>query len=541
MQKFITLISALAVAAGAPAQAPAFPGAEGFGRYTTGGRGGKVLHVTNLNDDKNPGSLRWAINQSGKRIIVFDVAGRIDLKEELKIGRGDLTILGQTAPGDGICLSGFNLTVAADNVIIRFIRVRPGCDTEANDGKDAMGGRFKTDIIVDHCSTGWSTDEACSFYINQNFTMQWCYVTESLRLAGHSKEAHGYGGIWGGASASFHHNLLAHHDSRNPRFGGSGQLHRRNPPLPTDAELIDMRNCVVYNWGGKVGYGAEGGSYNFVNNYYKPGPGSTLKSGEFFSMDKDAGNSGNEPNAHGIFYVNGNTYEGRGEFWDWKGMRNNTLDPTEACKSETPFDRGEVTTHSAADAFDRVLSHGGCSLVRDAIDTRISEEARLGTATYSGSIGGKAGIIDTHHDVGGWPEYKAGTPYADRDNDGMPDVWEIANGLDPDNASDATKYTVDTRGWYTNIEVYANWLVEHIMKAGNEGGESNYDEYYPSVVPVDLGQSGLEDITADSEPVKVERFDLTGRPVGPEYRGGVVISRITYADGHSETFKTINH
>ena len=305
-----------------------FPGAEGFGRYTTGGRGGKVIHVTNLNDS-GTGSLRWALNQSGKRIIVFDVGGTIELESELKVGRGDVTIMGQTAPGDGICLSGFNLTTAADNIIIRFLRVRPGDKTEASDGKDAMGGRFKKNIIVDHCSSSWSTDEACSFYVNQNFTLQWCFVTESLRESGHSKGAHGYGGIWGGESASFHHNLLAHHDSRNPRFSGSGQTYRVN--LPVESEIVDMRNCVFYNWGGKVGYGAEGGSYNIVNNYYKPGPGSTLKSGEFMAMDKDAGNSGNEPNAHGVFYIKGNYYVGKGANWDWNGIRNNTLDPVSKC------------------------------------------------------------------------------------------------------------------------------------------------------------------------------------------------------------------
>ena len=517
------------------AQAPAFPGAEGFGRYTTGGRGGKVIHVTNLNDSGS-GSLRQALNTNGKRIIVFDVGGTIELESELKIGRGDVTIMGQTAPGDGICLSGFNLTTAADNIIIRFLRVRPGDKTEASDGKDAMGGRFKKNIIIDHCSCSWSTDEACSFYVNQNFTLQWCFATESLRESGHSKGAHGYGGIWGGESASFHHNLMAHHDSRNPRFSGSGQTYRVN--LPVESEIVDMRNCVFYNWGGKVGYGAEGGSYNLVNNYYKPGPGSTLRSGEFMAMDKDAGNSGNEPNAHGVFYIKGNYYVGKGANWDWSGIRNNTLDPVSKCKSDTLFPYGEVTTHSAQQAYEQVLNYGGCSLKRDTIDRRIVKEARTGTVTYTGSKSGKKGIIDTPSDVGGWPEYQSGERLTDTDNDGMPDIWEEANGLDPQDASDATKYTIDPRGWYTNVEVYCNWLVEDIMKAGNQEAETPFEDYYPTVKGIDEG-SGITTVSSQISVVDSQCYDLSGRQVTDVYQG-VVIERTTYSDGHISTHKYMN-
>lgn len=538
MKRLFTLLQTLPLCFFAMAQqAPAFPGAEGFGRYTTGGRGGKVVHVTNL-QDSGTGSLRWALNQSGKRIIVFDVGGTIELKSELKIGRGDVTIMGQTAPGDGICLSGFNLTTAADNIIIRFIRVRPGDKTEASDGKDAMGGRFKKDIIIDHCSSSWSTDEACSFYVNQNFTLQWCFITESLRESGHSKGAHGYGGIWGGESASFHHNLLAHHDSRNPRFSGSGNNHRVN--LPVEAELVDMRNCVVYNWGGKVGYGGEGGFYNMVNNYYKPGPGTRLTSGEFQAMDKDAGNSGNEPNAHGIYYVSGNYYVGKGTNWDWKGMRNNTLDPVEKCKSDTAFAKGEVTTHSAEQAFRQVLDHGGCSFRRDIIDARIAHEAETGTTTYTGSKSGYKGIIDTPSDVGGWPEYKGGERLADADNDGMPDIWETANGLNPNDAADAQKYTIDPKGWFTNIEVYCNWLVEDIMKAGNQNALESVEEYYPKVVGVDLTPTGVEQVEATASPTRTVYYDATGRQVSAGH-GGLVIECVTQANGQTTTRKYVNH
>lgn len=537
MKQLYTLFLMLLSLQYVSAQAPAFPGAEGHGRYTTGGRGGKIIHVTNLNDS-GAGSLRQALNTSGARIIVFDVGGTIELQSELKIGRGDVTIMGQTAPGDGICLKGFNLTTAADNIIIRFIRVRPGDETEANDGKDAMGGRFKKNIIVDHCSSSWSTDEACSFYVNQNFTLQWCFVTESLRESGHSKGTHGYGGIWGGECASFHHNLMAHHDSRNPRFSGSGQNYRIN--LPVEAEIVDMRNCVFYNWGGKVGYGAEGGSYNLVNNYYKPGPGSKLLSGEFMAMDKDAGNSGNVANAHGIFYIHGNYFVGKGENWDWRGIRNNTLDPVDSCKSDTLFPYGQVTTHSAQLAYEQVLNYGGCSHRRDTIDRRIVHEARTGTALYIGSKSGKKGIIDTPSDVGEWPVYASGERLSDSDNDGMPDVWETANGLNPQNASDANQYTVDPRGWYTNIEVYCNWLVEDIMKAGNSLSEDPFEDYYPTVV-------GCSEISSDNHELKNRNnivstcyYDICGRKVASDHKG-FVIERTTFADGHVIIRKYMNY
>jgi len=464
------------------AQIPAFPGAEGYARLTTtGGRGGEVYHVTNLNDS-GEGSLRYGIGLSGKRTIIFDVSGTIELLSELKISKNDLTIAGQTAPGDGICLKNYNLTVGASNVIIRFIRCRLGVDKPDADGyidRDAMWGRDQSNIIIDHCTMSWCTDECGSFYDNTNFTMQWCLLAESLKGSLHPKGYHGYGGIWGGKGASFHHNLLAHHDSRNPRLCGS-----RYTNLP-DEQKADLRNNVFYNWGStNSGYAGEGGNYNFVNNYYKSGPGtkSSIKY-RIFQPGADDGTNNQPQGIYGTFYVSGNYMYDKGANWDWNGIdidnRNNSAMTIDKIKSAGEFDHAPVTTHPAEIAFEKVISYAGASLHRDSQDKRIMEEARNRTYTYKGSLLGGLGIIDNPNDVGGWPQLNSLPAPKDTDQDGIPDNWETANGLNPNDSSDGASLFKDGSG-YTNLEVYINSIVEPIMKTENENAEINLNEIYPS-------------------------------------------------------------
>jgi hypothetical protein len=444
-------------------EALAFPGAEGFGRYTTGGRSGRVIKVTNLNDS-GPGSLRDAINAVGPRIVVFEVSGNIILKSRLSIRNGDLTIAGQTAPGYGICLRDYEVSVDADNVIIRFLRFRLG--DVARQESDAFGGRFHQNIIVDHCSTSWSVDECTSFYGNENFTLQWCIISESLRNSVHSKGAHGYGGIWGGSNASFHHNLVAHHDSRNPRLGEeAGKAFALT-------DLVDLRNNVYYNWGNNSTYGGEAMNVNIVNCYYKPGP-ATLKKERIISIDKNK-NAGDEVfNIWGKFYINGNFVEGstRATADNWTyGVFNQfhssygTITDAEkaAMKLSAPHPISDnVITQTAQDAYQRVLNYAGASLKRDVVDVRVVSNVQNGTYSATGSAGSTNGIIDSQDDVGGWPVLNSTPAPIDTDGDGMPDDWEKANKLDSAKANAAGK---DLSTGYTNIEVYINSLVKTIME-----------------------------------------------------------------------------
>lgn len=595
-------MAAALMSAAALAQAPAFPGAEGHGRYVTGGRGGKVVHVTNLNDS-GTGSFREAV-KSGNRIIVFDVAGVIALKSDLKIG-DNITILGQTAPSPGITLRYYTVQPGSNN-IIRFLRIRRGEEKDINDGADATWQRYKTGIIFDHCSFSWSIDEVASFYDNNNFTMQWCTVAESLTNPGHSKGAHGYGGIWGGKLASFHHNFVGHLMNRGPRFNGARYGwtgYTSNKDYATykwkntvQAENVDFRNCVMYNAQGTCYGGPGGGQINIVNNYYKAGPSQGLKETTQnglkvdVSTGKERGSqdritlvtlstSSNSDKSHPEFFnmtsryfINGNTTETtKGSVTqnkDWKGISYDKGIPSQngeyyspdaknfygdnvahvtisgkSCvkiKMDAPAPTGEVTTHSAAEAFSKVLTYSGASLYRDEIDARYMEEAKTGTAKYKGSITKSPGIIDKVSDVNGYTEANFGTATRpadfDTDKDGIPDAWEIANGLDPNDAADALTYSLDSKGYYTNLEVYANSLVEDIMKQGNADAENKVDEYYPAW----KNPTGISQIITSnpSELAEVKYYSLNGTLLSAPQKG-INIRKMLFQNGKTVVDKVI--
>ena len=596
-------MAAALISAAAFAQAPAFPGAEGHGRYVTGGRGGKVIHVTNLND-KGAGSFRAAVSGNSKKIIVFDVAGVIPLASDLTIG-ANTTILGQTAPSPGITLRYYTVR-PENNCIIRFIRLRRGQEKDINDGADATWQRNKTGIIFDHCSFSWSIDEVASFYDNNNFTMQWCTIAESLTNPGHSKGAHGYGGIWGGKLASFHHNFLGHLMNRGPRFNGARYgwtEYTSNKDYDTykwkntvQAENVDFRNSVIYNAQGTCYGGPGGGQINIVNNYYKAGPSQSLKGTTQngikvdVSTGKERGNqeritlvtvstSSNSDKNHPEFYemtsryfINGNTTETtKGSVTknkDWKGVsydkgtytyndeiysadkKNLYGDAVEhktingvSCvkiKMDAPAPTGVITTHTADEAFSKVLANAGASLFRDEIDARYMEEAKTGTAQYKGSITQSPGIIDKVSDVNGYTEKTFATGSRpkgfDTDNDGIPDDWETANGLNPNDASDALTYSLDEKGYYTNLEVYANSLVEDIMKTGNADATNAVDEYYPAW----KNPTGISDypVINPGELVKVTYYSLDGTLLSTP-QTGINIRKMVFRNGKVLTDKVI--
>lgn len=520
---------------------PAFPGAEGGGKYTTGGRGGKVYFVTSLDDTSKGdastrcGTLRWCVEQKGARTIVFKVSGIIELKSRLNIKNGDLTIAGQTAPGDGICLKNNSVCIQASNVIIRYMRFRPG-DANPDFEDDAIWGRYQRNIILDHCSMSFSVDECASFYSNQDFTMQWCLLSESLRMSQHAKGNHGYGGLWGGENATFHHNLLAHHDSRNARLNGwqrSGLSYNHGN---TTEECVDYRNNVVYNWGSNSTYGGEAaGKYNMVNNYYKYGPATAVKN-RLVQIDKDAksftltdASGDSRTTNHGIYYLSGNYMYGdeavTADNWSSRGIKNNSGESLANCRSDKPFPHECIPTHTAEQAFKAVLSYAGASLARDAQDTRVCWEAEEGTYTYKGSAGGTKGIIDTPDDVGGYCIYSSTAAPKDTDTDGIPDDWELSHDLSHTNPDDAQKTAPNG---YTWLECYLADIVKEITAA----------EYADAISSALLPMIESEKTPSNATVAAREFFTPDGRQLQtPD--NGVSILRTIYSDGSMETKKVV--
>lgn len=444
------------------AQQLAFPGAEGFGKYATGGRGGKVYAVTNLNDSGS-GSFREAFNAfPGEALtIIFKVGGIIELQSQIKVNRSNITIAGQTAPGDGICLKGHSFIIngarAANlggnhgNIIIRYLRSRPGATLPS--GVYGFDLENCHNVIIDHCSFSWANEECAAMYDMENITVQYSIISEGLYNAGHAKGNRGYGGVWGGQYSSFHHNLFAHQNARSTRFNGA-RAH--------DVEaLIDYRNNVIYNAGSRNA--AAGGAVNIegafsrinlVNNYYKPGP-ATPSDYLFLEADYEPA----EAKGVGEFYVAGNVMHGKtsqtNDNWSAVSFLKIPVEFQAIARSATPFVVTRlIPEQTAIDAYADVLRNAGALLpVRDKVDKRIVSETATGTASGIGITSGKAGIIDAPTEVGGWPIYNSGIALTDTDGDGIPDDWELANFLNPNDPLDGNN--IDGNG-YTRLEAYLN-------------------------------------------------------------------------------------
>ncbi len=506
------------------AQTIAFPGAEGYGKYATGGRGngttGRVVEVTTLEDDVDnppPGSLRWALKQGLEEIVdpvlgsytvqrpltvVFRVGGVIHLKGELRVKRSNLTLAGQTAPGDGICIRGATVNLGGGrNLIIRYLRFRPGDESgeETSALRIENGGNF----IIDHCSMSWGIEETTHFSSNDNTTVQWCILSESLYSNIHKKGARGYAAQWGGEYASYHHNLLAHNRSRMPRINGSNE---------NDVEaLVDYRNNVNYNWGSSGAfYGGEfegtphctGFSHvNVVNNYFIPGP---ATDGSYFAAPS-TNRDGVTFCGYAKWYVDGNTMVGYPDKTadNWLGIdfhkKDSIRTDMEHVQSEGVLEDYNNYTQSAEEAFVSVMDDVGAVLPkRDAIDERIIREmvGEIEIQRYEYVIneqvtpikGVDSGIIDTQKNLvpddapegtTAWDVYE--TSYnvpVDSDHDGIPDSWEAAHGL---NSQDETDGRAIAENGYSNLENYLNSL--DVVSTAHKVKNSDLFHVYPN--PVD--------------------------------------------------------
>ena len=442
------------------ANAIAFPGAEGYGKYASGGRGGKVFIISNLNDT-GPGSFREAAEAKGKRMIVFAVSGTIHLETKLSI-KGDVTIAGQTAPGDGICVADNAVSLGGDNIIIRYLRFRMGDKYQSQAGMvdgsgsdDALSGFKRQNIIIDHCSMSWSTDEVFSVYAGDSTTLQWNLISEPLNYSYHFEtgdkdwERHGFGGIWGGLHLSAHHNLFAHCNNRTPRFNGIRH---------TPTEFVDYRNNVIYNWGGNNIYAGEGGDYNIVNNYYKYGP-NTSEGVRYRIVNPGK----NETIGFGKWYVDGNYVDEANDISknNWLGIKMGNGGTEQDKKNtiiEKPHNSLPMTTQTAEEAYRSVLRSVGASYKRDTLDQRIINDVKNRTGKFIDVQGGYPHGTAYELTINAWPSLKSIPAPADTDKDGIPDDWEKKNGLSPADASDAGK--ISSHKFYTNIEVYINTLIK---------------------------------------------------------------------------------
>jgi pectate lyase len=427
-----------AVAASGPL--PAFPGAEGFGANTPGGRGGKTIFVHNLNDS-GPGSLREAVNAKGPRTVVFRISGIITLKSPLNITEPFLTIAGQTAPGDGICIRGNEVSIRTHDVIVRYMRFRPGDISEGEpDGLNVVDSSH--DVIIDHCSATWSIDEDLSPSGNiHNVTVQWSLIAEGLNNSIHHKGPHGYGSlVRASGGVTLHHNLWAHNTQRNPRLGDN----YGKPPFP----LFDVRNNVMYDYSlACSGWTGDHLQANYIGNYIRPGPSSTTKQNIIALLDT----------ADVTYYLEGNVVDGHPQWTKDNALLFTGQRPPAPARfklANKPFETPPVHTTTAEEALADVLEEVGATLPhRDSVDGRIVSEVKARTGS----------IIDSQWEVGGWPEYHSARPPWDRDSDGIPDGWERAHGLNPENAADAS--TLDAQTGYTNLEIYLNELAKSRMQA----------------------------------------------------------------------------
>jgi len=479
-----TVMALMAVCGFSQHRTLAFPTAEGFGKYASGGRGGKVVEVTNLND-QGEGSLRWALTEAGREnaTIVFRVSGIIDIgpnpqrknERSIRAKLKNVTIAGQTAPGEGILLRGGKLNLGgSENVIIRNLRSRLGTkELPREEGESdaayrkrcfieggAIGIENAQQIIIDHCCFGWSGEENMTMYDNHYTTVQWCIIHEGLYNAGHHKGVRGYGAQWGGSPATFHHNLLAHNDSRSARINGA-----TNPQVDKNV-FLEYQNNVNYNWGRKNScYGGEneageGSSHwcNFVGNYYKPGP-AHPKDNVFIELSQ--ARKGKKLTGPSLWYFFGNVMEGQKLRNSWPLVSNKTGFNEDEMRQQMPLTTPAyaeylTTPESATKAYKHVLAKAG-TIHRDVVERRIVEDVKSGRPKYKGASAQKPGIIDCPGDAEGWPQYADATPVVDNDHDGMADDWEEKHGLNPNDAEDRNK--VLSADGYTALEVYLNSLM----------------------------------------------------------------------------------